>query len=209
MSFQRVCILGSTGSIGCSTLDVIARHPETMAVYALSAFSRMKELAEQALTHHAKVVVVPDDKAAKQFIAAYDNAIALPEIRIGELGLIETASDDQVDTVMAAIVGAACLAPVLAAAKTAKRILLANKEALVTAGSLFMDAVKQGKATLIPIDSEHNAIFQCLPESSRQQLQTEAPASIRRLLLTASGAFRTTSLNALPSVTPEQACAHP
>lgn len=210
MSFQRVCILGSTGSIGCSTLDVIARHPETMAVYALSAFSRMKELAEQALTHHAKVVVVPDDKAAKQFIAAYDNAIALPEIRIGELGLIETASDDQVDTVMAAIVGAACLAPVLAAAKAAKRILLANKEALVTAGSLFMDAVKQGKATLIPIDSEHNAIFQCLPESSRQQLQTEAPASIRRLLLTASGGpFRTTSLNALPSVTPEQACAHP
>lgn len=211
MSFQRVCVLGSTGSIGCSTLDVIARHPETMAVYALSAYSRMSELAEQALQHQAQVVVVPDENAAKRFIAAFKQTNAtLPEVRIGEQGLIETAADSQVDTVMAAIVGAACLAPVLAAAKAAKRILLANKEALVTAGALFMDAVRQGNASLIPIDSEHNAIFQCLPEAARQQLIDEPPASIRRLLLTASGGpFRTTNLNDLPSVTPEQACAHP
>jgi len=211
MNFQRVCILGSTGSIGCSTLDVIARHPEKMAVYALSAQTRMRELAQQALVHQPKVVVVPDGEAAKRFIAEFGSTLTLPEIRLGEAGLIETASDDQVDTVMAAIVGAACLAPVLAAAKSAKRILLANKEALVTAGALFMETVRQSNASLIPIDSEHNAIFQCLPEDCRQQIHsTQPPASIRRLLLTASGGpFRTTSLDSLPSVTPEQACAHP
>ncbi|MCQ9616289.1 1-deoxy-D-xylulose-5-phosphate reductoisomerase [Paenalcaligenes niemegkensis] len=209
MSFQRVCILGSTGSIGCSTLDVIARHSQTMAVYALSAYSRMEKLAEQALQYQVQVVVVPDGDAATQFIQAYGKG-SLPEIRIGEPGLIETASDSAVDTVMAAIVGAACLAPVLAAARAGKRILLANKEALVAAGGLFMDAVRQGNASLIPIDSEHNAIFQCLPEASRHHIISEAPKSIRRLLLTASGGpFRTLDLNDLASVTPEQACAHP
>lgn len=207
---QKVSILGSTGSIGQSTLDVIARNPETMQVYALSAFSRMAELAAQALACRAKVVVVPDEQALKKFKQAWTSAKAMPEIRLGNGGLISIASEPSVTTVMAAIVGAACLEPVLAAACAGKRILLANKEALVAAGALFMQAVRDHGAQLLPIDSEHNAMYQCMPIEAQVSAPVKPHAAIRRLLLTASGGpFRDTPQELLSCVTPEQACDHP
>jgi 1-deoxy-D-xylulose-5-phosphate reductoisomerase len=210
MQLQQVCILGSTGSIGENTLDVVLRHSETMAVYALSAHSRMERLAQQACLSRAKVVVVPDSTARQRFCAAWTKGSALPEIRVGAQALAETAADVEVTTVMAAIVGAAGLPAALAAAHAGKRILLANKEALVAAGGLFMRAVRESGAELLPIDSEHNAIFQCLPRNSRAQAPTAPADGVRRLLLTASGGpFRTTPIDQLRGVTPEQACAHP
>lgn len=207
---QSVCILGSTGSIGQSTLDVIARHPHTMKVYALSAFSRMTELALQAQQSQAEVVVVPNETALKAFKAAWNTALPMPKIRIGTEGLKQTATDSAVDTVMAAIVGVACLEPALAAAKAGKRILLANKEALVAAGNVFMQAVREHGAQLLPVDSEHNAIFQCLPPEAQANAPVKPHASIKRLLLTASGGpFRDTDPNTLHLVTPAQACSHP
>ena len=168
--FQRVVVLGSTGSIGESTLDVIARHPERLAVYALSAYTRMQKLAEQALASRAEVVVVPDDAARRQFLDAWPAGPALPEIRVGAQALVDTAADARCDAVMAAIVGAAGLPAALAAA--GKRVLLANKEALVAAGSLFMQAIRDSGAELLPIDSEHNAIFQCLPHGGGPRRRT-------------------------------------
>lgn len=207
---QSVCVLGSTGSIGKSTLDVIARNPSTMRVYALSAFSRMTDLAQQAQQSHAQVVVVPDDKAVQAFKAAWNSAQPLPEIRLGAEGLKQTASDPAVTTVMAAIVGIACLEPALAAAQAGKRILLANKEALVAAGSVFMQAVRDHGAELLPIDSEHNAMYQCLPATAQLSAPLQPDASIRRLLLTASGGpFREADPASLHLVTPAQACNHP
>ncbi|MFA5489093.1 MAG: 1-deoxy-D-xylulose-5-phosphate reductoisomerase [Candidimonas sp.] len=207
---QKVCILGSTGSIGENTLDVILRHPETMSVYALSAYSRMQRLAQQALQVGARVVVVPDEPARRQFWAAWPAGRAAPEVRVGPQALAETAADPEVTTVMAAIVGAAGLPAALAAAQAGKRILLANKEALVAAGGLFMRAVRESGAELLPIDSEHNAIFQCMPHGARAQAPGTPADGVRRLLLTASGGpFRTTPLDCLDSVTPDQACAHP
>lgn len=207
---QSVCVLGSTGSIGKSTLDVIARNPSTMRVYALSAFSRMTDLAQQAQQSHAQVVVVPDDKAVQAFKAAWNSAQPLPEIRLGAEGLKQTASDPAVTTVMAAIVGIACLEPALAAAQAGKRILLANKEALVAAGSVFMQAVRDHGAELLPIDSEHNAMYQCLPATAQLSAPLQPDASIRRLLLTASGGpFREADPASLHLVTPAQACSHP
>ena len=146
--FQRVVVLGSTGSIGESTLDVIARHPERLAVYALSAYTRMQKLAEQALASRAEVVVVPDDAARRQFLDAWPAGPALPEIRVGAQALADTAADARCDAVMAAIVGAAGLPAALAAA--GKRVLLANKEALVAAGSLFMQAIRDSGAECCP-----------------------------------------------------------
>lgn len=210
MKLQRVCVLGSTGSIGENTLDVIARHPERMSVYALSAFSRIEKLAAQAWETHAQVVVVPDDAARKRFEQAWPAGRPLPEIRVGARALEQTAADDGASTVMAAIVGAAGLPAALAAARAGKRILLANKEALVAAGGLFMQTVREHGAELLPIDSEHNAIFQCLPQSGRAGAPTAPAKGVRRLLLTASGGpFRTTALDQLAQVTPDQACAHP
>ncbi|GAA5092558.1 1-deoxy-D-xylulose-5-phosphate reductoisomerase [Paenalcaligenes hermetiae] len=207
---QSICVLGSTGSIGKSTLDVIARHPETMRVYALSAFSQMVELAHQAQQSQAKVVVVPDAAAAQRFKDAWNSSLPLPEIRLGTEGLNSVASAPEVTTVMAAIVGAACLEPALAAAKSAKRILLANKESLVAAGGLFMQAVRESGAQVLPIDSEHNAMFQCLPPEAQCSAPTEPHGTIRRLLLTASGGpFREATPDQLHHVTPEQACNHP
>ena len=209
-AMQRVVVLGSTGSIGVSTLDVIARHPERMSVYALSAHSRMEQLAEQAAASRAAVVVVPDDAARMRFVVAWNGAGQPPEIRVGPQALADTAADAQCDTVMAAIVGAAGLPSALAAAQAGKRVLLANKEALVAAGPLFMDAVRASGAELLPIDSEHNAIFQCLPHGARASAPTTPAAGVRRLLLTASGGpFRRADPADLESVTPEQACAHP
>lgn len=208
---QSVCILGSTGSIGESTLDVIARHPDVFSVYALSAHSRIQKLAAQAARHGARVVIVPDAASARQFTEVWGGGPgAMPEIRVGAQALAETAADAGVTTVMAAIVGAAGLPSALAAARAGKRVLLANKEALVAAGNLFMQAVRDNHAELLPIDSEHNAIFQCLPHGDRAAAPTQPARGVRRLLLTASGGpFRTTPIEQLALVTPEQACAHP
>ena len=210
MTHQQICVLGSTGSIGENTLDVIARHPDTMSVYALSAHSRIERLAEQALATRAKVVVVPSDSARSRFLLAWTGPGPVPELRVGSQALADTAADPLVTTVMAAIVGAAGLPAALSAAKSGKRVLLANKEALVAAGGLFMRAVRENGAELLPIDSEHNAIFQCMPQGSRAAAPTTPAKGVRRLLLTASGGpFRTTPLAQLPDVTPDQACAHP
>lgn len=210
MKHQRICVLGATGSIGENTLDVVARHPERMSVYALSAFSRIEKLAAQAWKSGAPVVVVPDDEAARRFVQAWPAGRPEPEVRVGAQALEQTAADAEVTTVMAAIVGAAGLPAALAAARAGKRILLANKEALVAAGSLFMRTVRENGAELLPIDSEHNAIFQCLPQTGRAEALTVPAKGVRRLLLTASGGpFRTVELGALLDVTPDQACAHP
>lgn len=207
---QSVCILGSTGSIGQSTLDVIARHPDKMQVYALTAFSRMAELAQQAYTSQAAVVVVPDGAARDQFEKAWRYKVRCPEIRLGKEGLISVATDTAVTTVMAAIVGAACLEPALAAAQAGKRILLANKESLVTAGHIFMQAVRDHGAVLLPIDSEHNAMYQCLPTEAQISAPLAPYKTIERLILTASGGpFREVDPRLLDNVTPAQACNHP
>jgi 1-deoxy-D-xylulose 5-phosphate reductoisomerase len=208
---MHVTVLGSTGSIGVSTLDVIARHPDRLAVHALTARSRMELLAQQAARHRAPVVVVPDDAARARFVAAWpDGAGQLPEIRVGAEALAQTAADPDSQAVMAAIVGAAGLPSALAAARAGKRVLLANKEALVAAGPVFMRAVRESKAELLPIDSEHNAIFQCLPHGSRASAPQAPAPGVRRLVLTASGGpFRTRDWEELHAVTPDQACAHP
>ena len=178
MKLARITILGSTGSIGLNTLDVIARHPERFVVYALSAHSRIEQLAAQAFETRARVVIVPNDLAADIFKKSWPAGVACPEIRIGQQGLVDTAADDETDVVMAAIVGAAGLPSALAAARAGKRVLLANKEALVAAGSLFMAAVKLSGAELLPIDSEHNAIFQCLPHDGRASAPTCPSAGV-------------------------------
>src|SRR5690625_3876298 len=211
MQSQSVVILGSTGSIGKNTLDVIGRHPESLSVYALSAHTRIKALAKQAARFLPKIIIVPTDQARDKFIQYWAaTAHPLPVIRVGAQALIDTVQEQEVTTVMAAIVGIAGLPSVLAAAQAGKRILLANKEALVAAGDLFMRAVAENQAELLPVDSEHNAIFQCLPERQRHNGAAHPAAGVRRLLLTASGGpFRTYPLAALDTVTPEQACAHP
>ncbi|OZI74720.1 1-deoxy-D-xylulose-5-phosphate reductoisomerase [Bordetella genomosp. 12] len=210
MAFQRIAVLGSTGSIGDSTLDVIARYPEYFGVFALSAFSRMDKLAAQAAATGAAVVVVPDEAAASRFRQAWQGRAALPEIRVGAQALADTAADAACDTVMAAIVGAAGLPSALAAAQAGKRVLLANKEALVAAGSLFMAAIRDSGAELLPIDSEHNAIFQCMPQRDRAQAPLAPAPGVRKLILTASGGpFRLRDPADLADITPDQACAHP
>lgn len=203
----RLTVLGSTGSIGTSTLDVVARHPEKYQVMALTAYRQDELLFEQCQRFKPRYAVMIDEEAAgrlKQRIAA---AGLMVEVLCGEQALEQVASLPEVDAVMAAIVGAAGLRPSLAAAHAGKKILLANKEALVMAGRIFMDAVRQNGATLLPIDSEHNAIFQALP---RDYAADMAGSGVSKILLTASGGpFRDTPLSALQQVTPEQACAHP
>jgi len=204
---QRITVLGATGSIGLSTLDVIARHPERYQAYALSGYSRLGELLALCLCHAPVFAVVPGDEAAQQLQADLRAAGSSTEVLVGEQGLCQVAADPQVDAVMAAIVGAAGLRPTLAAVEAGKKVLLANKEALVMSGALFMQAVQRSGAVLLPIDSEHNAIFQCLPGDYARGL---AQVGVRRILLTASGGpFRETPQAELEHVTPEQACAHP
>src|SRR5476649_1735952 len=204
---QRITILGATGSIGVSTLDVLARHPERYAVYALSAHSRVDELAAQCAQFRPARAVVGDADSARKLSALLRAQNIPTEVEYGEAALCAIASAAEVDAVMAAIVGAAGLAPTLAAARAGKKLLLANKEALVMAGPIFMDAVRTHRATLLPIDSEHNAIFQCLPNFLAGDLGSHG---VRRVLLTASGGpFRETELARLQNVTPEEACAHP
>lgn len=202
---QHITLLGATGSIGASSLDVIAQHPERYTVFALTGHSRIDELAQLCLRFKPRYAVVGNaiDAARLQKLLEGQGC----EVLYGEDSLCQVASAPEVDTVVAAIVGAAGLKPTLAAVRAGKKILLANKEALVMSGALFMQAVQQYGATLLPIDSEHNAIFQCLPSNYRSGL---TQAGVRRLLLTASGGpFRNTPLAELAQVTPAQACAHP
>ncbi|NYE22056.1 1-deoxy-D-xylulose-5-phosphate reductoisomerase [Pigmentiphaga litoralis] len=210
MTLRSVTVLGATGSIGVSTLDVIARHPDLYRVHALTAYQRMDKLAEQAKVFRPAVVVVPDAAARERFLTAWGEAGKAPDVHVGDAALAEIAADPGSDTVMAAIVGAAGLPGALAAARAGKRVLLANKEALVVAGGLFMDAIRDNGAELLPIDSEHNAIFQCLPHHGRAGAPTSPEKSVRKLILTASGGpFRNRTLQELRDVTPAQACAHP
>lgn len=203
----RVSVLGATGSIGLSTLDVIARHPQRYEVFAISGFSRLTELQALCIRHRPRFAVVPDASAARVLQDALISAGLDTRVLSGEAGLCEIAAHPDVDAVMAAIVGAAGLRPTLAAVEAGKSVLLANKEALVMSGALFIQAVRRHGAVLLPIDSEHNAIFQCLPGDYGRGL---AQVGVRRILLTASGGpFRETPLEALANVTPEQACAHP
>ncbi len=205
---QRVAILGATGSIGNSTLDVLSRHPERYEVVALSASSSVDKLFHQCLTYRPRYAVLADGEAAQglqQRLAAEPDCDV--EVLEGAAALEQIADHDDVDVVVAAIVGAAGMPAALAAARAGKRLLLANKEALVTAGRLFMDAVEHGGGSLLPVDSEHNAIFQCLPcdERARPDL-----SSVDGLVLTASGGpFRGKDRSFLRGVTPAQACAHP
>ncbi|MBX3606311.1 MAG: 1-deoxy-D-xylulose-5-phosphate reductoisomerase [Piscinibacter sp.] len=201
----QVCILGSTGSIGTSTLDVIARHPGRFEVFALTGASRVDELAEQCLRWRPRFAALPDVERARALRERLAAADVPTEVLAGPAALVELAAHPEVDAVMAAIVGAAGLEPCLAAARAGKRLLLANKEALVVGGALFMDAVHAGGATLLPIDSEHSAIFQCLPED-----RGNWASRIDHIVLTASGGpFRDRDPATLRDVTPDQACAHP
>jgi 1-deoxy-D-xylulose-5-phosphate reductoisomerase len=202
---QRLVILGSTGSVGTSTLDVVARHPGRFEVVGLSAYQRTDLLAEQCRRFRPRMVVVPTESRGAE-LRALLRADGLPTgVRVGAEALCEMAADEGVDSVMAAIVGAAGLAPCMAAARAGKRLLLANKEALVVGGGLFMGAVVAGGATLLPIDSEHSAIFQCLPED-----RSRWPSHIDHIVLTASGGpFRARDPATLHDVTPDQAVAHP
>ena len=204
---QQITVLGATGSIGLSTLDVIARHPDRYQVFALSGYSRLAELLALCIKHRPQVAVVPHEGAAVQLQADLRAAGLNTEVLVGEEGLCQVSSAPEVDSVMAAIVGAAGLRPTLAAVNAGKKILLANKEALVMTGDLFMQAVRRSGSVLLPIDSEHNAIFQCLPQDFARGLGN---VGVRRILLTASGGpFRETPLAELEHVTPDQACAHP
>ena len=201
----RVCILGSTGSVGTSTLDVIARHPQRFEVFALTGANRVDDLFEQCLRWRPRYAALPDDTKARALRERLAAQGVRTEVLGGAQALVELAAHPQVDAVMAAIVGAAGLAACLAAARAGKRLMLANKEALVVGGALFMNAVREGGATLLPIDSEHSAIFQCLPED-----RAAWPARIAHIVLTASGGpFRGRDPATLHEVTPDQACAHP
>jgi 1-deoxy-D-xylulose-5-phosphate reductoisomerase len=205
---KQVAILGSTGSIGVNTLDVIRAHPERFKVVALTAGKQIERLAEQCIEFHPAIAVVSDAEGAARLSKLLLEKKVTTQVLYGPQALVTAVTDSACDTVMAAIVGAAGLMPVLEAAKAGKRVLLANKEALVMSGDLFMQAMKVGGGELLPIDSEHNAIFQCLPQQF-----TKAPKpslGVEELWLTASGGpFRNTPLEQLAAITPEQACAHP
>ena len=208
MPVKRIAVLGSTGSIGVNTLDVIRAHPDRFKVTALTAGKQVERLAEQCAEFKPLIAVVSDADGAARLNQLLIEKQIKTQVLYGADALITAVTESDCDTVMAAIVGAAGLVPALAAAKTGKRVLLANKEALVMSGDLFMQAMKQGGGELLPIDSEHNAIFQCLPN---QFAKNPNPSlGVEELWLTASGGpFRDTSLDQLACITPEQACAHP
>lgn len=202
---QTVTVLGSTGSIGTNTLDVIARHPDRYRVFALTAATQVDALLAQCQAFSPRYAVMASEPHARQ-LAERVSALGLPvQVLAGERALCEVSADPAVDVVMAAIVGAAGLAPSLAAARAGKKLLLANKEALVVGGDLFMQAVQAGGATLLPIDSEHSAVFQSLPDDA-----SSWDRRVRKIVLTASGGpFRTREPHTLAAVTPQEACAHP
>lgn len=203
---QRITLLGATGSIGDSTLDVIAKHRDKYSIFALTGNRRLDKLASQCCQHSAQYAVVNDEVSAKKLRALIAERNGTTEVLFGQKALSEVAASSEVDIVMAAIVGAAGLMPTLSAVEANKKVLLANKESLVMAGSIFMQALNKSKATLLPIDSEHNAIFQCLPSDHH----TKAKSTVKKLILSASGGpFRCWSFEEMQSATPEQACAHP
>ncbi|MED5619217.1 1-deoxy-D-xylulose-5-phosphate reductoisomerase [Ideonella sp. BN130291] len=205
MARQRLCILGSTGSVGTNTLDVVSRHRDRFEVFALTAYSQLDALLAQCLQWQPRFAAVHSNEAAASLRARLKEAGSRTEVLSGPRALCDLAAHPDVDAVMGAIVGAAGLAPCMAAARAGKRLLLANKEALVVGGALFMRAVKEGGATLLPIDSEHSAIFQCLPED-----RSTWARRIDHIVLTASGGpFRQRDPATLCAVTPEEACAHP
>lgn len=208
---QAVCILGVTGSIGQSTLKVLQQHPEQYSVFAVTAHSRIQELVQICKQYHPKIVVVPVAKVDELQQLFAQQHISGIEILSDEAGLIAVAEHPEVDVVMAAIVGAAGLLPTLAAVKAGKRVLLANKEALVMSGDIMMQAAREHGALILPVDSEHNAIFQCLPEHYLQTERNGQPRlGVSQILLTASGGpFLNHSLEELQHVTPAQACKHP
>ncbi|MDR2032164.1 MAG: 1-deoxy-D-xylulose-5-phosphate reductoisomerase [Azoarcus sp.] len=206
-TIQHVVILGATGSVGTSALDVIARNPERYAIFALTGHRQAERLAHLCLRHFPRYAVMADEAAARELRRLLKAACSTTEVLCGARSLCEVASAPEADTVLAAIVGAAGLEPTLAAVRAGKKVLLANKEALVMSGRLFMDTVEASGACLLPVDSEHNAIFQSLPAHYRRDPEA---AGVRRILLTASGGpFRNTPLKELDTVTPEDACAHP
>lgn len=210
---RHICVLGSTGSIGVSTLDVIRAHPDLFKVESLTAHSNIELLVKQCAEFKPKMVVIGSAEAANRLNDQLKNKGLTITVAHGADALVTASTMSSVDTVMAAIVGAAGLLPTIEAAKLGKRILLANKEALVMAGDLFMSAVSSSGAELLPIDSEHNAIYQCLPDANSSNGGSRGHYSslgVKEILLTASGGpFRNHPLDQLKEVTPDQACAHP
>jgi len=202
---QRIAVLGSTGSVGANTLDVIARHPDRFEVFALSAASQVDLMLKQCAQFRPRFAVMAAEDAGRELAQKVASNALGTKVLWGERALEDLAAHESVDTVMASIVGAAGLASCLAAARAGKRLLLANKEALVVGGELFIEAVKQGGAVMLPIDSEHSAIFQSLPEDPATW-----DARVEKIILTASGGpFRTREPATLRHVTPDEACAHP
>jgi 1-deoxy-D-xylulose-5-phosphate reductoisomerase len=215
-SALQVTLLGATGSIGASTLDVIARHPDRYEIYAITANTSVDAMVELCQQWQPQYAVMSDAHSAAQLSDKLSAADIATKVSNGEAGLLQVVEDNNVDCVVAAIVGAVGLVPTLAAAAAGKRVLLANKEALVMSGKLFMDTARENNAILMPVDSEHNAIFQCMPDnltehhSSVKMANQQASSGIERILLTASGGpFRTWSADRLHDVTPEQAVNHP
>ncbi|MBI4294138.1 MAG: 1-deoxy-D-xylulose-5-phosphate reductoisomerase [Betaproteobacteria bacterium] len=205
---RNIAILGATGSIGRSTLDVVARHPDRYRIVALTAWRKIDQLADLCSRHGATYACIAEESLGPALERQLRALGAPTRVLAGEAGLIEAAMLPEVDCVMAAIVGGAGLAPTLAAARGGKKLLLANKEALVMAGPVFMDTVRRHGSILLPIDSEHNAVFQCLPPAFLAA--NFDMAGIRRILLTGSGGpFRSRARSELQHVTPEEACAHP
>ncbi len=205
MTKQRIAILGSTGSIGVSTLDVVARHPDQFEVFALTASTQVELMLAQIVQFKPSFVVMASAEHGKELARLVKLNSLSASVLYGAYAIKNIAEHESVDIVMAAIVGAAGLPPCLAAARAGKRLLLANKEALVVGAELFLDEVKSGGATLLPIDSEHSAIFQCLPSD-----RSTWANSVEKIILTASGGpFRTRDVTSLSAVTPSEACAHP
>lgn len=208
MPLRQITILGSTGSIGVNTLDVIRAHPDRFKVVALTAATQIERLAQQCIEFKPVIAVVADADGATQLSKLLQDKQISTQVLFGPEALVSAVTQSGCDTVMAAIVGAAGLVPTLAAAQAGKRVLLANKEALVMSGNLFMQAMKAGGGELLPIDSEHNAIFQCLPDQFTKNPSDRS--GVEELWLTASGGpFRDRPLADLAGITPEQACAHP
>lgn len=205
MSVHNVTVLGSTGSIGKSTLDVMSRHPQRYQAFALTASTQVDLMLEQCLTHRPRFAVMASPEHGRELKAKTDAAGLSVAVLSGQRALCEVSSDPEVDSVMAAIVGAAGLEPSLAAARAGKKLLLANKESLVVGGELFMETVRRSGCTLLPIDSEHSAVFQSMPEDASTWSRR-----VEKVLLTASGGpFRQREVSTLSQVTPEEACAHP
>ncbi|WP_215300629.1 1-deoxy-D-xylulose-5-phosphate reductoisomerase [Polynucleobacter sp. AP-Nino-20-G2] len=205
---KRVAILGSTGSIGVNTLDVIRAHPDRFEIVALTAAKQIERLAEQCIEFKPAIAVVANAEGAAQLSRLLQAKSISTQVLYGPDALVTAVMESGCDTVMAAIVGAAGLVPTMAAAQAGKRVLLANKEALVMSGNLFMQAMQSGGGELLPIDSEHNAIFQCLPDHFTKS--PSAHLGVEELWLTASGGpFRDKPIAGLATITPEQACAHP